>query len=220
MLANRTAPTGNAFSGPIYVDTGPPFDALQSVRRVPTSIGNGQLTFTDANNGTFAYTVNGVAQIKSLTRFDVGTGPQPACVLHGAHARFRGRHELSGTVVGRQTAAESGWGINFAHQGNAIFATWYTYDVNGAPLWLSVLATSSGAGYSGTLYRTAGPTFSNYDSSQWAATAVGTATIAFTDGNHASFGYTTNGQGGLPAATQSKSITRFAFATTGGTVCR
>ncbi len=38
--------------------------------------------------------------------------------------------------------SESGWGANFAHQGNTIYATWYTYDAKGrnnAPLWLSAL---------------------------------------------------------------------------------
>ena len=28
-------------------------------------------------------------------------------------------------------ASESGWGINFAHQGDVIFATWFTYDLTG-----------------------------------------------------------------------------------------
>ena len=27
--------------------------------------------------------------------------------------------------------AESGWGINIAHQGDIIFVTWYTYDASG-----------------------------------------------------------------------------------------
>ncbi|TMG87516.1 MAG: hypothetical protein E6H78_01000, partial [Betaproteobacteria bacterium] len=27
--------------------------------------------------------------------------------------------------------SESGWGINFAHQGDTIFATWFTYDLTG-----------------------------------------------------------------------------------------
>ncbi len=44
------------------------------------------------------------------------------------------------------TGTESGWGINFAHQGNLLFATWYTYGTNNAPMWLSVLATQTGAG--------------------------------------------------------------------------
>ncbi len=218
MLASRPGLTGNVFSGPIYVDTGPPFNAFNG-SAVPTSIGYGQLTMTDADNGTFAYTVNGIAQIKPLTRFDVGTGPRPACIYTASTPDFATATNYQG-LWWAADGTEAGWGINFAHQGNAIFATWYTYDANNAPLWLSVLATSSGSGYSGTLYRTAGPTFSNYDSSQWAATAVGTATIAFTDGNHATFEYSTNGQGGLPPATQSKQISRFAFAAAGGTICR
>ncbi len=115
--------------------------------------------------------------------------------------------------------AESGWGINFAHQGSAIFATWYTYDGSSAPLWLSVLATFNGSAYTGTLYRTSGPTFNAYDSSKWIATPVGMASIVFADGNHATFGYVTSGAGGLPVANQSKQITRFPFAASGGTLC-
>src|SRR5205814_3193098 len=46
--------------------------------------------------------------------------------------------------------SESGWGINFAHQGDTIFATWFTYDANGKPLWLAVQADKSAPGvYSG-----------------------------------------------------------------------
>jgi hypothetical protein len=33
-------------------------------------------------------------------------------------------------------SAESGWGINLNHQGTVIFATLYTYDTNGQPMWL------------------------------------------------------------------------------------
>ncbi len=32
--------------------------------------------------------------------------------------------------------SEKGWGINFTHQGNTIFATWFTFAVDGQPLWL------------------------------------------------------------------------------------
>ncbi|MCM2329642.1 MAG: choice-of-anchor J domain-containing protein, partial [Lysobacter sp.] len=32
--------------------------------------------------------------------------------------------------------SESGWGVNFTHQGNIVFATLFTYDSGGAPLWL------------------------------------------------------------------------------------
>ena len=63
---------------------------------------------------------------------------------------------------------EPGWGINFAHQGASVFATWYTYDAGGVPLWLSVLAPQVGATnvYAGTLYRTSGPRFDAYDTTK------------------------------------------------------
>ena len=49
---------------------------------------------------------------------------------------------------------------------------------------------------------------------------VGTATLTFTDGNNATFTYTTSGNTGLPAVNnQAKSIVRFPFAATGGTIC-
>ena len=42
--------------------------------------------------------------------------------------------------------SESGWGVNFTHQGDMIFATWFTYDVDGTPLWLSATVHQDGAG--------------------------------------------------------------------------
>ena len=32
--------------------------------------------------------------------------------------------------------AESGWGINLAHQGDILFATWFTYRAGGRGQWL------------------------------------------------------------------------------------
>ena len=40
-------------------------------------MGNGTLTFRDGNHGTFAYTVNGISQTKSITRQEFG--PLPTC---------------------------------------------------------------------------------------------------------------------------------------------
>ena len=54
--------------------------------------------------------------------------------------------------------SESGWGIHLAHQGDNIFATWFTYDQDGTPLWLVVDGAEHGAVYvyQGDLYRAAG----------------------------------------------------------------
>jgi hypothetical protein len=61
--------------------------------------------------------------------------------------------------------------------------------------------TSSGAVYAGTLYRSSGPRFDAYDAAKLVSVPVGTATLTFPDGNHATFDHTTNGDGGLPTVT-------------------
>ncbi len=220
MLANRSLPAGNTYSGPIYVDSGPPFyNFIGSA--TAALIGNGTLSFTDANNGSFAYTVNGTTQNKAIGRFDMGTGPQPTCAYSARTPNFVSATNYQ-DLWWAASGAEPGWGINLAHQGNSVFATWYTYDVDGAPVWLSVLATRVGASnvYAGTLYRTSGPRFDAFDPAKVVPVQVGTATLTFTDGNHATFAYATNGAGGLPRVSQSKSVVRFPFAAAGGTLCQ
>ncbi len=218
MLANRT--TGNTYSGPIYVDRGPPFDNFVGAG-MPTQAGTGTLTFIDANNGSFAYTVNGTMQNKAISRFDLGTGAQPTCTYSATTPNFAAATNYQ-DLWWVANGAESGWGINFAHQGDSVYATWYTYDVDGTPLWLSALAPRVGASnvYTGTLYRTSGPRFDAFDTTKVVTVQVGTATLTFSDGNHAKFDYSTNGAGGLPIANQSQQVTRVPFAGTGGTLCQ
>ena len=88
-------------------------------------------------------------------------------------------------------SGESGWGVYLTHQGSTIFASWFSYDLDGSPLWLSVTASQNAAGvYSGTLYRTTGPAFgAPFDSSKVAYTPVGSATLTFGDGDDATFAY-------------------------------
>src|ERR1700694_4664622 len=55
---------------------------------------------------------------------------------------------------------ESGWGINFAHQGDTIFASWFTYDATGKGLWFVMTAPKASNGmYAGTFYQLTGPAF-------------------------------------------------------------
>jgi hypothetical protein len=229
MLANRTTPTGNAYSGPIYVDVGSPFNNFTG-SATPTEIGNGTVTFTDAKHGTFHYDLNAgtggapgpVSQNKVLERYNLGAGRQPICMFSATTdlALATNYQDLWWAASGM----ESGWGINFAHQGDTIFATWYTYDVDGTPLWLSALTQRQGTTnvYKGDLLRTSGPRFDNYKASDVVQPipTVGTVTLTFTSANSASFNYTTDGNGGLPAGVnQTKSIVRFPFGP-GGTLCQ
>jgi hypothetical protein len=162
----------------------------------------GQLP-TDGTNALFADGTTGRNLATNFAR-------QSASVVAAAPSR-----NYEGLWWNSPAESESGWGINFAHQGDVIFATWFTYDTDGEPLWLSATATKNAAGvYTGTLYRTSGAAFSAvpWDGKSVALTAVGTLTLTFAHGNSAAFAYTVNG------VSQSKQITRQVFRAP-GTMC-
>lgn len=102
--------------------------------------------------------------------------------------------------------SESGWGLNVEHQNDTLFATWFTYDDDGMPLWLVMSSGQHVANnhYLGDLYRTTGPVFSSatFDPAQVNVTPVGRAFLDFTDANNGQFGYI------VGSVFQSKSITR------------
>jgi hypothetical protein len=105
--------------------------------------------------------------------------------------------------------SEGGWGVNLTHQGDTLFATWFTYDAEG-PMWLVM---SNGARvaanrYQGALYRTTGPAFDSvpFDPARVGRVEVGTATFDFAGADNATFSYSVNG------VSQSKAITRQVFA--------
>ena len=104
--------------------------------------------------------------------------------------------------------SESGWGINLAHQGDTIFASWFTYDTLGRGWWLVMTATKTGSNtYSGKLYQTRGPAFDAVpcDPSTVVATEAGTGTLVFTDSNNGTFKYV------IGSTDQTKAITREVF---------
>jgi hypothetical protein len=233
MLATATVPGGNMFHGDINVSTGPAFNNFTGNVPPATKVGDGTITFSDANTGTCAYNLNAgtggaataIAQSKPITRYVLDAGSaQPVC-------KYQSAPDLNAATNYQDLwwlPSESGWGANFAHQGDLIYATWYTYDTkvagNNAPLWLSVLlkrlpSTNVFVPLVG-MFRTSGTRFDNFKTSDVQPTEVGTVTLTFTDGNHATFHYVTNGKGGLPVVDQTKSITRLQFAPPAATVCQ
>jgi predicted dienelactone hydrolase len=217
MTAERTA--DGAYAGTLYETRGPPFDAVPFEPRevTRTAVGSGTLTFAGPAAGTFRYTVGGVTQAKSIVPQRFGT--LPTCVWGGQPdlARATNYQDLWWAAP---AGSEAGWGVNLAHQGPTIFATWFTYDAGRNPLWYSVTAPQTAAAtYTGTLYRTTGPAFgaSPFDPGQVRRTAVGTATLAFADGNSGTLAYQV--ADGANTASQVKVITRQVFRAP-GTVCR
>ena len=105
--------------------------------------------------------------------------------------------------------SEGGWGVNIAHQGNTLFVSWFTYDVDGSNMWLYMdNAVASGTNtYTGNIYRATGAPFSAYTSASFHAVPAGTGTFTFSDAGHGTFQYTVN------SISQTKSIKRYVFGT-------
>ena len=103
-------------------------------------------------------------------------------------------------------ASESGWGINFDQQGDHLFATLFTYDLAGKPLWLVMsdgVKQADGSTFVGDLYQTTGPAFNAQPFTPITAanlTKVGTMSVAFSGLTAATLNYSVN------SVTVSKSI--------------
>ena len=222
VMSNGVQTSSGQFSGDVFRTTGPGFDNFNSAISSSnyTKVGTLTVTFSDASTGSMTYTINGVTQTKPIARYIYSTAP--TCTLGGT--------VQLGTPVNYgdlwyRNESESGWGVNIVHQGDILFATWFTYQSGGtaaAPakgMWL-VMSNGSKTGngvYTGDLQRTTGPNaFDNatpFDPNKVTRTTVGSATFTFNDSDNGTFRYTVNG------VTQSKPITRLKVAAP-TTLCR
>lgn len=90
---------------------------------------------------------------------------------HGAHEYFsdyahRVAHFFEAQLTRNLTGLwwnpdQPGWGISLAEQSGGVFPVWYTYDVDGRPLWLvgGVLQPQADGSLLGALYRSQGRRF-------------------------------------------------------------
>ena len=110
--------------------------------------------------------------------------------------------------------SEAGWGINFTHAGNVLFATWFTYDTDGNGMWLVMTEGTSTAAnpnqFTGTVYRTTAPGAFNSVPFRSIAfpdnfTQVGTLSVTFSNADNAVMSYTVNG------VTQTKNLARYIY---------
>jgi lysyl endopeptidase len=104
-------------------------------------------------------------------------------------------------------ANESGWGLSISqHASRNIFAIWYTYGDEGKPAWFTVPGGTwtSATTFTGSVYATSGPPANApaFNPNQVKVSAVGTATLTFSDANHGTWAYNING------VSAAKSITR------------
>jgi hypothetical protein len=218
MTASKNAQ--GAYTGTIDSYRGPAFSAtpFNPALVTTTPVGTGTLTFTDADNGSFTYTVNGITQTKAITKYLFAA--QPTCI-YSTQANLAGATNYQDIWWATPAGSQSGWGVNFTHQGDVIYATWFTYDTDGSPMWLSAAAARTSPGvYTGTLSRYRGSAFSAvpFLPANVVETPVGTLTLTFANGNSATYAYTVTLSGS--SVTQSKPIGRFVFASSGGTICQ
>ena len=103
--------------------------------------------------------------------------------------------------------SEPGWGVNFNHQGNILFGTLFTYDLDGSQMWLVMPngQRQPDGSYAGELLRTTGPPFNATPWSNVANSPVGSMRVRFDTPSLGTLTYTVNG------TTVAKSISRQEF---------
>jgi hypothetical protein len=113
MAAEQTGP--DRYAGVLYQSQGPAYNAVpfDPARVTRNEVGSATLSFSDANNGSFAYTVNGVSQVKAITR--QAFGPLPVCVFGGL-AELALASNYQDLWWAAPANSESGWGVNFTHR--------------------------------------------------------------------------------------------------------
>lgn len=228
-LITNGNPSPGVYNADLFAVTGPPFNTVPFVQPPgsATRIGSATLTFTDSNNGAFHYDVNlpggTVSQTKAITQQQLAGPPAATCATGKTLddlAAATNYQDIWWAGTSTSSPTESGWGINFTHQGDNVFASWFTYDLDGTPLWLVGTTQKTAPGvYKGAIYRPSGPRFDAYDKSQFKANpSVGNVTLTFSDGNNATFDYTVQLAGMAGPVTQKKTITRQPFGGA-GTAC-
>jgi lysyl endopeptidase len=189
LVATMNKQADGSYTGPLLQTVGPAFNASPWTGITFTQVGTMTVTFAGTGQGTLVYTVNGTSVTKSIQR-EVFSTP-PTCIFTTA-SRASATNYQDLWWAGQ---AESGWGVNFTHQGTIIFATLFTYASDNRGLWLVATMNKQADGsFSGDLLRTTGPAF---NAVPWAPpitfTTVGTMRAAFSDGITGTLTYSVDG---------------------------
>jgi len=207
----RLQPDGT-YAGSIYRTTGVSLAQINGnpAQTGANSVGNGSFRFTSAGQATFKYTVNGTSQQKTLTRYSYDI--PPTCAFSSATSAFATNYQDLWW-----NPSESGWGVNLSHEGDILFATWFTYGSGGRGQWLvaSDARRQPTGEFTGRLYRTTGVPLAQISGAPAASayTDVGALTVTFADGQNGRMDYTVDG------VAQSKPISRYVFSAP-QTLCR
>ncbi len=205
------------FVGDIYQTTGVPFNLIngQAAVNQVTKVGEAVLAFfgvginlnpglASLDSALFYYEVGSTAGFKPIGR-QIFASPTVCSFTTASRSGLQNYQDLW------WNPAESGWGINLTHQGDTIFATWFTYGANGQGVWLvaSDMRRTAPGTYNGRLYLTTGTPFDRINGTQSVATVtdVGQLTLTFANGESGRLDYQ------VGDVTGSKQIQRQVFST-------
>lgn len=206
LVASMTKQADGSFTGALLRTNGPAFNASPWTSISSTQVGTMTLTFADAGHGTLVYTFNGTRVSKPIQR-QVFSTPVSCAFTSASRASATNYQDLW------WNPAESGWGINFTHQGTLIFATLFTYSPANRDMWLvASLARQSDGSFSGDLLRTTGPSFDTVPWTVIDSSKAGTMRVSFADGVTGTLAYSVDG------VSVTKPIQRQVFGTT-QTIC-
>ena len=204
VMSDAVRQPAGGFAGTIYRATGVSPTRVNNAPAITSLVaaGTGRFDFSSNTQGRFAYELAGVRQERAITRQKFST--QTVCSLvKTSRAGATNYQDLW------WKSTESGWGLNIAHQGDVLFATWFTYGADGRAQWLvaSDARRQPTGEFRGTLYRTRGLPLAQINGAPAATEVlgVGEVTLSFRDGENGRLDYIVDGMA------SSKSITRQVF---------
>ena len=126
LTAQLTREGQDIFSGDIYATTGVPLSQINGSQAMKgiVKVGTATLFFYGFYEGAFLYEIGSLSDVKPIERltFSSQTFCEYSTSSRAADANYQDMW---------WNPLESGWGISLTHQGNVIFATWFTYDTSG-----------------------------------------------------------------------------------------
>jgi len=212
-------------AGDLVTGSGTPLSQITGPANVtPSKVGTGSITVTGSGSSArlaLAYTIGAVTQTKSsLEPQNFAAADQvPVCSLQSVSSRSNLTNYTDHWWGGE---AASGWGVQISHQGNLVFAGWYSYNEQRTATWITAQGTQDANNprrFTGTLYQVnTGIAFSQISGpiSQSNISVAGTFEFNFSDGERGTFTYS------LPAfgiVNRALAIQRFAIAGGAVNVC-
>ncbi len=162
------------FTGDLYQTRGPAYNAV--------IFNPGAVTVEKVGTATIDFAPPGQVAGAAFFTYNVGAISRTKVIQRQAFGNAAPNWGTDFTDIW-YNPNESGWGMTLAQHGNNVFGVWFTYDINGLPLWVVMPGvTFNGAmNFTGTLYTTTGPYYGNasFDPAQVQVSAAGSMSFAF-----------------------------------------